>query len=213
MLSAIHVEGLRFCGRNKLGLAEAKGMATQNAVAIVGCGKGRTMKHGLLLALAATILVSACASSGSLYHPASSARTSGYSERKIEDNRYRVTFTGTQSTTAGVVQDYALLRAAELTLNMGFEWFYVVARETVEQDDGSRGSGFYSAGRSGRYCGVYGCRDGLYGGFIVGDFNDDDDRLVAMVDIVMGKGTKPPNNPTVYDAQSVVNNIRSGGVQ
>ena len=162
------------------------------------------MKNNIrCLALISVLALAACVSGG-LYHAASSARGSGYSEQKLETNRYRVTFTGAQSTPAGVVQDYALLRAAELTLNMGFEWFTVVGRSTVNQDSGY---GPRFSGMFGPPCGVFGCRSALYGGFWYDDF--DDTRLSASLDIVMGKGAKP-SDPSTYDAKDVANTIRSG---
>ena len=160
------------------------------------------MRKILVLALISTLAIAACAT-GSLYHPASNARGSGYSEQRLETNRYRVTFTGAESTPAGIVQDYALLRAAELTLSLGFEWFTVVGRSTVNQDSGY-GPRFYSA--FGPPCGMFGCRSGLYGGFWYDDY--DTDRLSASLEIVMGKGPKP-TDPSTYDASDVVKTIRS----
>ena len=160
-------------------------------------------KRSKFLALIMALALAACATAGGLYHPASSARGSGYSEQKLETNRYRVTFTGGPSTPAGIVQDYALLRAAELTLNMGYEWFTVVGRSTVNQGDGY---GPRFSGMFGPPCGIYGCRSALYGGFWYDDF--DDNRLSASLDIVMGKGPKA-SDPATYDAKDVANTIRS----
>lgn len=160
------------------------------------------LRRSGLAALAMALVVSACATGG-LYHAASSARGTGYSEQRLETDRWRVTFVGGDSTPAGVVQDYALLRAAELTMNMGYQWFTVVGRSTVAQDSGygPRFSGLY-----GPPCGVFGCRSTLYGGFWYDDF--DDNRLAASLDIVMGKGAKP-SDPSAYDAKDVANTIRS----
>lgn len=156
----------------------------------------------VLSAVAAALLLASCAA-GALYHPATSDRSSGYREVLLEPGRYRVVFTGTTSTPASVVQDYALLRAAELTLNMGYTWFRVVARDTVEQDDGrGRPTIIHTPA-----CGVYGCRAGIYGGILLADYYDDD-RITASLEILMGKGEKP-DDPDVYDAQNVANTIRS----
>ena len=157
-----------------------------------------------LSALIVALALAACATDAGLYHPASSLRGTGYSEQKLETNRWRVTFTGGPSTPAGVVQDYALLRAAELTLNMGYEWFSVAGRSTVPQDSGY---GPRFSGMFGPPCGRFGCRSGLYGGFWYDDY--DENRLSASLDIVMGKGPKPSDAST-YDAKDVANTIRSG---
>ena len=156
------------------------------------------------LCLIGTLGLAACATSGgSIYHPASSARGTGYSEQKLETNRFRVTFVGSDSTSAGTVQDFALLRAAELTLNMGYEWFTVVGRNTVNQDNGY---GPRFSGMFGPPCGVFACGSGLYGGFWYDNY--DSNRLSASLDIVMGKGAKPAD-PSSYDAKDVAATIRS----
>jgi len=159
-------------------------------------------RHIVGLALVAALAATSCATV-SIYHPASSARGIGFSEQKLETDRYRVTFTGAESTPAGIVQDYALLHAAELTLSLGYQWFTVVGRSTVNQDSGY-GPGYY--GLFGPPCGVFGCRSGLYGGFWYDDF--DTTRLSASLEIVMGKGTKP-TDPSTYDASDVVKTIRA----
>jgi hypothetical protein len=155
------------------------------------------------VALVCALVLAACATAP-LYHPAASALAPGYSEQKLEANRYRVTFTGGDATPAGKVQDYALLRAAELTLSLGYDWFTVVGRSTVNQDTGY-GPGYFGA--FGPPCGLFGCRGGIYGGFWYDDF--DNTRLSASVEIVMGKGTKP-NDPSAYDARDVAKTIKAG---
>jgi hypothetical protein len=155
------------------------------------------------LALLAALLLAACAT-GSIYHPASSLRGVGYSEQKLETNRWRVSFTGDTATPAAVVQDYALLRAAELTLSLGDEWFTVAGRATVPQDSGY-GPSFF-AGGLGPPCGIFGCRAALYGGFWYDE--NDEHRLSASLDIVVGKGPKP-NDANTYDARDVANTIKA----
>ncbi|WP_296199226.1 hypothetical protein [Sphingorhabdus sp.] len=54
----------------------------------------------------------------------------GYSEEHLGDNRYRVTFDGNMLTSRERVEGYLLYRAAELTVEKGFDWFRIVDRET-----------------------------------------------------------------------------------
>src|SRR5437899_186277 len=54
----------------------------------------------------------------------------GYSEIRIEPNRWRVTFTGNSMTSRETVEGYLLYRAAELTLQSGADWFETVDRDT-----------------------------------------------------------------------------------
>ncbi|PIQ09205.1 MAG: hypothetical protein COW71_07505 [Ignavibacteriales bacterium CG18_big_fil_WC_8_21_14_2_50_31_20] len=50
----------------------------------------------------------------------------GYSETRIDDNCYRVSFDGNKKTTTTRAMDLALLRASELTLENGYKYFIVV---------------------------------------------------------------------------------------
>lgn len=54
----------------------------------------------------------------------------GYSEKALGGNRYQVTFDGNTLTSRERVEGYLLYRAAELTVQNGFEWFRIVNRET-----------------------------------------------------------------------------------
>ncbi len=85
--------------------------------------------HRPLIAACAALTLGACATP-TVYGPAnpngSMAAQVGYSEYKIENNRYRITFQGGQGAPQRQVVDYALLRAAEVTIRDGYEWFQVV---------------------------------------------------------------------------------------
>ena len=70
----------------------------------------------VVVASAAALLVAACASL-SPYGPQIGGSGQGYSEQRIENDRWRVTYRGVGD--PGPVSDYALLRAAELTLQNG----------------------------------------------------------------------------------------------
>ena len=155
----------------------------------------------VFVALFSVLLIAACVTEGGLYRAASSPRGEGFSEQQLEANRWRVTFTGGPSTPAGVVEDYALLRAADLTLSMGFDWFTVAGRTMVPQTTnyGPRYSGLF-----GPPCGAFGCGSAIYGGFW---YDDEEDRLSASLDIVMGKGPKP-NDASTYNARDVADTIR-----
>jgi hypothetical protein len=59
-----------------------------------------------------------------------SATSGGYSETRIEPNRWRVDFAGNSMTSRETVEGYLLFRAAELTLQNGDDWFSIVDRQT-----------------------------------------------------------------------------------
>jgi hypothetical protein len=82
----------------------------------------------------ALLLASGCATS-TPYQPlsASSAVSGGYADQRLAENRYRVTFAGNALTTREQVESYLLFRAAELTVERGYDWFVVVDHE-MEHD-------------------------------------------------------------------------------
>jgi hypothetical protein len=53
----------------------------------------------------------------------------GYSEEKIIDNLYRVEFEGNQHSKPEKIQNYLLYRCAELTQEMGYEYFAIISDE------------------------------------------------------------------------------------
>src|ERR1700742_2196874 len=59
-----------------------------------------------------------------------SANPGGYSETRIEPERWRVSFAGNSMTSRETVEGYLLFRAAELTLQNGGDWFAIVDRQT-----------------------------------------------------------------------------------
>ena len=92
--------------------------------------------RGLLMAAAASgaLLVSACATE-TPYRPATGSgfNRTGFSERQVETNRFLVTFAGNSVTDRDTVERYLLYRAAELTLQHGYDYFVMVDRETDRQ--------------------------------------------------------------------------------
>src|SRR5512134_524570 len=89
-----------------------------------------------LLALA----LSACTTAPTVYGPAETTSSIGYRQTKIETDRYRVSFRANPDLKAPQVEDMALRRAAEITLQDGYQWFRVVSRNT-EQVGGRSGGG------------------------------------------------------------------------
>lgn len=84
----------------------------------------------VLLAALALALV-ACAQA-TPYQPesASAAVSGGYSDERIGEDTYRVSFHGNSLTSRETVEAYLLYRAAELTLAEGGTWFTILDRET-----------------------------------------------------------------------------------
>ena len=147
----------------------------------------------------------------------------GYSELRLEPNRFRVNFQGNTLTSRETVEGYLLFRAAELTVQQGFDWFAMVDRNTerdartyIEPDPlyspwyGPR----YSFWRpSWRYYGLgYGWRtwDPFFGDPFWANRMDvrTVERFEASAEILMGRGAKPQNDPKAFDARAVMENLR-----
>jgi hypothetical protein len=62
--------------------------------------------------------------------PGGPSSQGGYSEMRVEPDRWRVTFSGNAVTKRETVEGYLLYRAAELTLQNGYDWFSMVDRQT-----------------------------------------------------------------------------------
>lgn len=155
------------------------------------------------LIAASALALSACASLAP-YGPQQSARGQGFSEQQIETNRFRVTYNGVGA--PGPVADRALFRAAQLTVERGYDWFEVTQRWIDGRPDsagGVRPSVSIGAG-SGRYGGWSTSGVGVGLGF---DLSGPQPTSTTL-EIVMGRGAKP-DRPDAYDARRVQDAIRS----
>ncbi len=76
------------------------------------------------------IALAGCAAPGAIYGPSTRAGAPGYAQTQIEANRFSVVYRGAPGATIADVADLALLRAAEITLEQGADWFIVDARAT-----------------------------------------------------------------------------------
>lgn len=167
-------------------------------------------------AVALALLVTACATP-TPYQPLERGRAAagGYSEQRIEDNRYRVTFVGNQFTSRDRVENYLLYRAAELTVQSGYDGFTMVQRDTERDVDTqiSRplGAGPYPYWRPyWRYYGSFGWRhwDPWFGDPFWADTVDvrTVERYEATAEIVMFRGARP-DDPRSFDARQVMANL------
>lgn len=167
----------------------------------------------VLIAASAVLALSACATA-TPYQPAVGGGGAGFSEARIENNRFRVSFQGNSLTSRDTVEMYLLYRAAELTLQNGYDWFATAERAT------ERDTRFYGTPDP-----FYGPRYGphfrpswrWYGRgywsswdpFWPRDYDVRQvDRYEATAEIVMGRGPKPAGDPQAFDAREVVENLR-----
>ena len=62
----------------------------------------------------------------------------GYSEERILDNLYRVEYEGNQHSKPEKIQNYLMYRCAELTQEMGYDYFAIVTEERHFDETGVR---------------------------------------------------------------------------
>lgn len=192
-----------------------------------------TLKRAALVtALAVTAGLSACATA-TPYQPRMNQQSSsgGFTDYRLEQDRYRVSFAGNSLTARETVERYLLYRAAELTVQSGFDTFEVVDRQTdrdrrtyVDQSPFNRGFGPYGGfsaaygpgfgywSPSWRYYNrSFGWRgwDPFFGGPFWADQMDvrTVERFEATAEILLHKGPAPADNPRAFDARQVVANL------
>lgn len=162
------------------------------------------------LVLPSLIVLAGCASQ-SVYAPASRDGGTGYEETRLGDDRYRITFNGNSRTSKDTVKDYALLRAAELTLQNGNDWFYVVTRETdVETRDAPGASaGFERERVVDRSCGLLGCSETRrIGTGFEGGTERTRTQYSHSLEIRMGEGELPEGRDA-YEAATLARELRA----
>ena len=158
-----------------------------------------TGRLALSLACVISCLLAACAGAPTPYQQARNGY--GYSEQRIEDNRYRVSFAGNAATTRQTVEDYLLYRAAELTVQTGHDWFEVSDRNTVQEYSGYGGSPEVGVGVGGGSDFGVGLSFPVFGGGGAG-------RYRADMDILVHEGEKPQEDPDAYDAFAVISRLQ-----
>jgi hypothetical protein len=163
------------------------------------------MKPLIALAFSA-VLLSACATAApTVYGPQTAPRAAGYSEYRLEAGRYRVTFQGNPGAPVNQVSDYALLRAAELALRDGYDWFRVADRVTQSTGERAGGSSLSIGGGSGGYGRRSSVGVGLGTSFNLGP----GPAVSSSMEVVFGKGAKPRDGD-VYDARDIVRTVGQG---
>ena len=97
-------------------------------------------KTTLAVLAAAALALGACATP-TPYQPNIRGQkvSGGYSEVQLEADRFRVTFTGNSLTSRETVEGSLLYRAAELTVQQGYDWFIIEDREMERQVERSYG--------------------------------------------------------------------------
>lgn len=159
----------------------------------------------LIAAALSGLLLAACATTPTVYRAQlSSPNDVGYSEYRLEAGRYRVTFQGGPGAPQAKVADYALLRAAELALRDGYDWFRIADRSTSASgyDRGPRMSVGGGSASFGRHTSV---GLGLGTSFNLGP----GPAFSQSIEVVFGKGPTPRDR-NAYDAREIVKAVGYG---
>jgi hypothetical protein len=172
----------------------------------------------LALPIAGLLALAAC-TTPTPYQPYISGTTApgGYSEQRIEDNRFRVAFAGNSVTARETVETYLLYRAAELTVQNGFDGFTMVHRDLDPNTEirvhdygfgGPWGYGWWGPSWRYHYGGYWRHWHPWGGPFWANDIDVYQvRRWEAIAEILMFKGQRP-GDPTSFNARDVIENLR-----
>jgi hypothetical protein len=167
------------------------------------------------LAAALALALGAC-ETATPYQPLvpTSAAAGGFTDQKLDDTHYRVTFRGNDVTSRDAVETYLLYRAAELTASSGFDWFEMVDRHTRDRGYAYLERDFpYRAGWSPywRFHGRLGWAywDPYWGSPFWGGGYDVEriDEYEAVAEIAVAHGARPANDPRAFDARQLMQNL------
>ena len=161
----------------------------------------------------AALILAACATP-TPYAPAQGASGYGFSEQKIEEGRFRITFRGNSLTARETVENALLYRAAELTLEHGYDYFVVVENDTEAKTSYSTSSSPAFYGRYGYgypfYRSYYAFPYYAYGfgwGYPEDSYTREMTRYSAVAFVTMHKGDKPSEDEHAFDAHEVAKNL------
>jgi hypothetical protein len=162
-----------------------------------------TVKYALLGA-ALGLGLAGCATAP-IYQPVNGS-SFGYSDQKIEETRYQVSYNGSTSTPRATVENFLLYRMAEITLDTEHDYFRVLDSDTECHTK-------YVGTNDGQPCTYhrnYGTRFPYYGyGYYCDPFTSvyESKRYEAIAYMSVHKGDKPADDPYAFDARAVSSNL------
>src|SRR5215469_6355182 len=152
----------------------------------------------------AAAFLTACASEPAYFGPLSQGHSTGYTDQQIDQNRFRVTYQGNSATPRETVEDFLVLRSAQIAVQAGYPYFMFDTRDTKAKTmyfstfDNWPGWGY-------RRWGWYG-----WGGppFDEGDaVTRPVTRYEAYAEIVLLTEAQAHNDPRALNAQSVIGHL------
>lgn len=158
-----------------------------------------------LAALAVCAFLAGCATEPPYFGPAGPDHPTGYTDQQIDQNRFRVSYQGNAQTPRVTVENFLLLRAAQVALQAGYPYFEFDTRDTKTKTTYfSSFTGWPGWRGYGRY-GWYGWGGGP-------PFDDEGTtvpitRYEAYAEIVLLTDVQAHADPHALDAKSVVSHL------
>jgi len=171
------------------------------------------MKYFTGLSVGCMLLLLGCATPQPTAYQESSAESDfGYNETKLTETQYRIEFVGNRFTEESQINDYAMLRAAEVTIQKGYDWFTILTSET-DRETKTRPDMQVSAATNNRVtrkCGLLGCSSYVTSDFSGAGINTNvvDGKATTTMQISMGSG-EAKNPSSVFNAKELAINLRN----
>jgi len=161
--------------------------------------------RNVLLVLSAMALV-AC-SSAAMYRPQTHRTANGYQDYALGPQQFQVHYV-LSSASRQKVMDYAMLRAAELTLSQSYDWFMIEHQSIQAVREDKRTERMPSPPVVTRDCGLLACRTSVQNQGLPSDASGWNERtaLEAVLQITLGKGVRPAL-ANYHDASEVVQKL------
>lgn len=80
--------------------------------------------------VALAVAVAGCAEEPPYYGPKDADHATGYTDQQLDQNRYRVTYSGNPATSRETVENFLLVRSAQVTIQAGARYFMFDMRDT-----------------------------------------------------------------------------------
>ncbi|MEO1039075.1 MAG: hypothetical protein AAFX09_05970 [Pseudomonadota bacterium] len=161
----------------------------------------------MIIAFSTALLALAACAEPTPYQPIGDGGRYGFDQIRIEDDRYRVSFSGNSLTDRETVELFLLYRAAELTLERGYDHFRVVTRDTDEETRRFSQPRYSAFDVHYRYYhpryGWYGWRDPFWDDVSMREIT----RYHASAEIRFGRGAAP-DSADAFEAREVTANLR-----
>jgi hypothetical protein len=157
-------------------------------------------------AMAGALGAAACESYGPTPYQPGGVNVAGFSDSQIEGDRFRISFKGNSLTGRETVETYMLYRAAELTLQHGYDTFTIVNRDVDKNSRIREYGGYVSTRLSYVYFVPRVGWVGAYDDYWTPGRYEQVTRYEAYAEITLGRGPKG-GDPNTFDARDVQKNL------